>query len=79
VAFGLGGGAEVPTAFPELAARLIGTRMDDATLQDVANEAARQLAPGGDLHASAAYRMHLAATLAARVLRDAYTRAISRA
>ncbi len=77
VSFGLGGGASTPLAFPELATRLVGTRMDDAAVQSAAHAAAAQLDPGGDLHASAAYRRHLAAVLAARTLRTAYDQARS--
>jgi len=72
VAFGLGGGGTKPLAFPALAERLIGTRLDDEVTQSVAHEAAAELDPGSDLHASAAYRRHLASVLAARVLREAY-------
>jgi CO/xanthine dehydrogenase FAD-binding subunit len=70
--FGLGGGGTIPLAFPALAARLNGTMLDDAVLQSVAHEAAAELDPGSDLHASAAYRKHLAAVLAVRALRAAY-------
>jgi len=75
VAFGLGGGGTKPLAFPALAARLVGTRLDDEVTQSVAHEAAAQLDPGADLHASAAYRRHLASVLAGRVLRAAYAEA----
>ena len=74
-AFGLTGGGTTPLAFPALAARLVGTRLDDEITQSVANDAANELAPGADLHASAKYRKHLAAVLAARVLREAYAEA----
>lgn len=73
--FGLGGGGTIPLAFPELASRLNGTLLEDAVLQDVAREAATELDPGSDLHASAGYRRHLAAALATRVLRAAYEEA----
>jgi CO/xanthine dehydrogenase FAD-binding subunit len=73
--FGLGGGGTIPLAFPALAARLNGTKLDDAVLQSAVHDAANRLDPGGDLHASAAYRKHLAAVLAARVLRAAYEEA----
>ena len=73
--FGLGGGAAAPLAFPALAARLTGTRMESDAVQSIAHEAAAQFDPGGDLHASAAYRTHLAAVLAARTLRAAYEQA----
>jgi CO/xanthine dehydrogenase FAD-binding subunit len=77
-AFGLGGGGTVPLAFPALAARLNGTRLDAAVVADVARDAAAELDPGGDLHASAGYRKHLAAVLAARVLHAAYDEARSK-
>ena len=75
VAFGLGGGGTKPIAFPALAERLIGTRLDDDVTQSVAHDAAAELDPGSDLHASAAYRRHLAVVLAARVLREAHAEA----
>ena len=73
--FGLGGGGSTPLAFPELAERLIGTRLEEKLVQSVAHDAAVELDPGGDLHASADYRKHLAAVLAARVLRAAHEQA----
>jgi CO/xanthine dehydrogenase FAD-binding subunit len=76
--FGLGGGGTIPLAFAELAARLNGTMLEDAELQSVAHDAANKLDPGGDLHASAGYRKHLAAVLAMRVLRAAYADARSK-
>lgn len=76
---GLGGGAEIPMAFPALTDRLLGTSCDNNTVQAVAHNAAKQLAPGSDLHAGAAYRTHLVATLAARALRDAYAQAKAQA
>jgi CO/xanthine dehydrogenase FAD-binding subunit len=76
--FGLGGGGTISLAFPTLAVRLIGTRFEDSILQDIARDAATELDPGGDLHASAGYRKHLAAVLAARVLRAAYDEARSK-
>ena len=75
VAFGLGGGGSIPMAFPQLAARLIGTKLEHAVVESVVHEAAITLDPGGDLHASAPYRKHLAAVLAAQVLREAYAEA----
>jgi len=73
--FGLGGGGPTPLAFPGLAAHLLGTRLDAAVLQSVAQDAAIELDPGNDLHASAGYRKHLAAVLAARALRAAFDQA----
>ncbi|HEV2008379.1 MAG TPA: FAD binding domain-containing protein [Burkholderiales bacterium] len=77
--FGLGGGGSIPLAFPKLAARLIGTRLEAEVVQSVAHDAALELDPGGDLHASAGYRKHLAAVLAARALRAAHEDAGSKA
>ena len=70
--FGVGGAAPTPLAFPALARRLVGTRMDKAVLRDVAHEAVAALEPGSDTHASADYRRHLAGVLTTRVLQSAY-------
>ena len=74
-AFGLGGAGGTPLAFPKIAARLVGARLDEATVQDVASAAAAESEPGNDLHASAEYRRHLAGVLAARALRAAHEKA----
>jgi CO/xanthine dehydrogenase FAD-binding subunit len=71
-AFGVGGASPVPTAFPELAKRLLGNRPDDAVVRDVAQSAAAALDPESDIHASAAYRRHLAGVLVMRALKSAY-------
>ena len=78
VSFGLTGGGSTPLAFESLAANLAGLRFDDDNVRSVAREAARLLDPGSDLHASAAYRTHLAEVLAARALRAAYDDARSK-
>jgi len=75
VSFGLGGGAMKASAFPALASRLVGTRLEDDAIQGVARAAAVELDPGADLHASAEYRRHLATALTTRVLRAAYVEA----
>ena len=72
VSFGLAGGGYIPMAFPQLAARLVGSTLDDEAVQSVVNDAASEFDPGGDLHASPEYRRHLAVVLAARMLRAAY-------
>ena len=74
-AFGLTGGGTTPLAFPALAMRLVGTHLDNEAIQSVVHDAATELAPGADLHASASYRRHLASVLAARVLREAHAEA----
>ncbi len=71
-AFGLAGGGYLPMAFPQLAARLVGTKLDDDVVKSVVNDAATAFDPGGDLHASPDYRRQLAGVLAARMLRAAY-------
>ncbi len=72
VSFGLAGGGYIPMAFPQLAARLVGSKLEDDALQSVVDDAASEFDPGGDLHASPEYRRQLAAVLAARMLRAAY-------
>ena len=76
--FGLGGGGQTPLAFPGLAAHLLGTRLEAAVVQSVAHDAATELDPGNDLHASAGYRKHLAAVLATRTLHAACEQAKSK-
>jgi CO/xanthine dehydrogenase FAD-binding subunit len=74
-ALGLGGVGGTPLAFPKIAARLAGTKLDDAVVRDAAEAAAAACEPGSDLHASAEYRRHLAGVLAGRALREARDRA----
>jgi len=69
--FGLGGAGGTPLAFPEIAARLVGTRLEDEGIEGAASDAASATEPGGDLHASNEYRRHLVRVLAARALREA--------
>ena len=67
-AIGLGGMDGTPRAFPDLAAQLVGHRIDATLAQDVAQAAVAQTHPGSDVHADADYRRELGATLLARVL-----------
>jgi CO/xanthine dehydrogenase FAD-binding subunit len=76
-AFGLGGVGAVPLAFPKIAARLAGTKLDDKAIEDAASEATKATEPGSDLHATKEYRRHLARVLAGRVLREARDRALA--
>ena len=71
-AFGVGGVAPTPLAFPALAQRLVGTRLEKETLRAVAHDAVATIEPGTDTHASADYRRHLAGVLIRRVLQSAY-------
>ena len=75
--FGVGGAAPMPVAFPELAQSLVGQNLDRAKTRAVAQEAATTLEPESDIHASAAYRRHLAGVLVSRVLLGAYDAARS--
>jgi CO/xanthine dehydrogenase FAD-binding subunit len=65
---GAGGVSGVPLAFPVFAEQLVGHRITPALAQDLAQAAAKECDPGSDMHASAEFRRHLAATLLARVL-----------
>jgi CO/xanthine dehydrogenase FAD-binding subunit len=73
--FGIGGGGSVPQAFPEIAKRLTGTKLENDAVTDAAHAAAAAMDFYADLHASAEYRRHLASILAARVLRSAHEQA----
>jgi CO/xanthine dehydrogenase FAD-binding subunit len=75
VAFGLGGVAGTPLAFPKIAARLVGSKLDGKAIDEAAAAAAKETDPGSDLHATKEYRRHLASVLASRVLREARDRA----
>jgi len=72
---GLGGVGGTPLAFPKIAVRLVGTKLEDGALRDAAEAAAAACEPGSDLHATAEYRRHLARVLTARVLREAREKA----
>ena len=76
---GLGGVGQTPLAFAQIAARLVGTRLDDAVVKIVAEEAAAKSEPGSDLFATADYRRHLSGVLAGRVIRAAQAEAEKRA
>jgi len=74
-ALGLGGAAGTPLAFAEIAARLVGTKLEDKAIEDAASDASKETDPGADLHATKEYRRHLARVLAGRVLREAREKA----
>ena len=67
-AIGLGGVDGVPLAFPAIAASLVGRHITAELARDAAQACAASIEPGSDMHADAAYRRHLAAVLAARVI-----------
>ena len=70
-AIGIGGAGPTPLAFVTIAARLVGTRLDDDSIAAAATDVAAASDPGQDLHASVAYRRHLARVLVTRTLRAA--------
>jgi len=74
-AFGLGGVSGIPLAFPRIAERLTGTKLEDQGIEEAAADAAKETEPGSDLHATKEYRRHLGRVLAARALREARDRA----
>jgi CO/xanthine dehydrogenase FAD-binding subunit len=74
-AFGLGGAGGTPLAFPKLAARLVGSSLNEDVIREAAQRAAAESDPGSDLHASAEYRRHLAGVLLQRVIQSAYEEA----
>lgn len=78
-AIGLGGMDGIPRALPDLAAKLVGQRIDAKLAADVADAAVARTEPGSDLHASADYRRHLGRVLMKRVLTQAATQAAGRA
>jgi CO/xanthine dehydrogenase FAD-binding subunit len=67
-AIGLGGMDGIPLAFPDLAAQLVGKRIDAQLSRDIARAAVDLTSPGTDLHADADYRRHLGVVMMQRVL-----------
>ncbi len=67
-AIGLGGVDSTPLAFADLAAQLVGRRIDAEIAGNVAQAAAARTQPGSDMHASAQYRRSLGAALLERAL-----------
>lgn len=54
---------------------LIGQRLEDAVVEAAARQVSAELEPGDDIHATAAYRRHVAAELTRRGLQEAGRRA----
>lgn len=70
-ALGLGGVHGTPLAFPELAADLVGRRIDHKLAETVAGAALEQAEPGSDVFADSDYRRHLGKVLMTRALERA--------
>lgn len=70
---GVGGAHGTPLWIAAAGNALVGRRPDTAAIRDAAEEAARAVDPGSDIHASAEYRRRMTAVLTARALREACT------
>jgi len=69
----------IPLAFAHLAESLVGTKLEASDIGGVADDAAEQIEPHEDLHASADYRRHLARVLVTRVIAQARERSYTAA
>jgi CO/xanthine dehydrogenase FAD-binding subunit len=76
LALGLGGASERPLRID--AASLVGTKLEQSRVTEVIRSATADIETMDDLHASAAYRRRVAATLCARALFDARDNASGR-
>jgi carbon-monoxide dehydrogenase medium subunit len=67
--------ADRPFVAAGAGALLLGQPPDDERIAAASREAASEIRPGDDIHASADFRRHLAERLTRRVLREAVARA----
>jgi len=72
LALGIGAVTPVPLRLDRLAEALIGTRIEEKRLRELARAALAEIEPLSDLHASADYRRRAAATLMVRAIAEAY-------
>ncbi len=72
VLFGVG---DTPVRVASAEATLVGKRLDDTVLQEVAEVVTDALEPEGDIHASATYRKEVGGVMARRTLEQARLRA----
>jgi carbon-monoxide dehydrogenase medium subunit len=79
LALGIGAVTPVPLRLDGLAQALIGTRIEENKLRELAREALAETEPLDDLHASAQYRRRAAGTLIVRAITDACRSAQERA
>jgi len=68
---GLGGAGDTPVRLDRVSDALVGSRLDEAAVRAAVAAATEDLETVDDLHASAAYRRRVAATLARRAILDA--------
>ena len=73
VLFGVG---DTPVRVDGAEARMVGQRLDDTLLQEVADIVTEALEPEGDIHASATYRKEVGGVMARRTLQQARQRAM---
>jgi CO/xanthine dehydrogenase FAD-binding subunit len=71
IAIGVGAVTDFPLRLESAEQKLNGSALDDAAVNAAVSEALAVIEPLADLHASAAYRRRVAATLAARAIADA--------
>jgi carbon-monoxide dehydrogenase medium subunit len=71
LAVGVGAATPVPLRLDSVSQALQGTRCEEAAVRDAVGAALSGIEPIEDLHASAAYRRRVAATLAVRAIGDA--------
>lgn len=71
LAAGIGGAGDTPVRLGAALDALIGSRLEEPAVREAVAAAAEALETVGDLHASAAYRQRVAATLARRAILDA--------
>ncbi len=66
---------ETPLAVPQAAQLLIGQKPSEEGIRAAAEQAAKEIDPGSDIHATAEYRRHLAKVLVQHTLKVAFARA----
>jgi len=71
LAVGLGGAGDIPVRLDAVAEALVGSRLEDRAVRVAVEAATAELETADDLHASAAYRRRVAASLARRAIADA--------
>jgi CO/xanthine dehydrogenase FAD-binding subunit len=76
LAVGIGGAGDTPVRLGSIAHMLIGSRLEEHLVREAVAAATEDLETVGDLHASAAYRKRVAATLARRAILQAKDDAI---
>lgn len=71
IAIGVGAATDCPIRLESAEKQLAGTELDESKVKDAVHAALADIEPLADLHATAAYRRRVAATLAARAIADA--------